>query len=1018
MPVTVLLVEGSQSTAHALCTVLEDPLLGWNVVAVRAIEQARRCLEQHPVDAVIVAMNLPDGSAYDLFPALQDRPAVVLIPEGAEEQAALAMRHGFADFVVQDADDRYLLALSAQIREVLAQARGNRLRKSAEMRFARQHQLLQAIARAQALFIASAPPRAAFEALLHQMLELTGSAFGVVGQVEYGPEGLPCLRVHAITDISWDDVSRQKYAQVADQGMVFDRPHSLIGAALVSAKPLISNDPAHDARAGGLPPGHPPLQSFMGLPIHAGGEMVAMVGVANRIGGYDDEDVEFLQPLLNPIGQLEMARRAEIARRSVEVKLAQTSRLLEEKTRALELTLDSVSQGIAYVDEEGRVRIHNERFLELLDLPHDLLSRQPAMEEVLHLQRERGDFGERFVAFDPVGSGYLQSDNRARAMMSRSPEVYVRRTASGRYLEVRSRLLPGGGLVRTYTDVTDYLATQEALRQSEARWRSLTQLSSDWYWEQDADLRFVRLEGSAQQSLGMLHEEHYGLRRWELPDAWASDAQWRQHRAQLEAHAPFHDFEMQRKAPDGSLVWVSISGEPIFDSDGGFSGYRGVARNITQQKHAESEIQRLAFFDELTRLPNRRLLLERMERAAAVCERSSEHGALLFLDLDNFKQINDTLGHEWGDELLRQAAQRLEGCVRATDTVARLGGDEFVVVLQGLNCVQHIAANEAETVAQKILIRLHQPYVLVGNEVHCTSSIGIALFHDARTPMLELLQRADMAMYQAKAKGRNALCFYAPAMQAIAAARSSLEADLRQGLQRGEFLLHYQPVVDAGGQVLGAEALVRWTHPQRGMVLPGDFIGLAESTGLIIALGQRVLELACEQLVCWSDNVVRKNWTLSVNVSAREFRHPGYVSQVLDTLRQTGADPGLLRLELTESLLLQDVEDSIAKMQVLRNQGVGFSLDDFGTGYSSLSYLKRLPLDQLKIDQGFVRDVLTDPNDAAIACTVIALAHSLGLEVVAEGVETQGQRKFLLRNGCQRFQGYLFGRPVPSQELE
>ena len=690
---------------------------------------------------------------------------------------------------------------------------------------------------------------------------------------------------------------------------------------------------------------------------------------------------------------------------------------VQEAQLTLQRVVDSVSQGIALIDGDGFVRVHNRRVLELLDLPVDLMQRQPSLDEVLRFQKDRGDFDEAYIGWDAASRGYLGSFFSGQNHHTQSPEAHLRRTAQGRYLEGRTRMLPDGGWVRTYTDVTDYLAAQEALRQSEARWRSLTHLSSDWSWEQDAELRFVRLEGSARHSLALQYEAHLGLARWELPDAVASEAQWREHRALLHARQPFHEFELQRQAPDGSVVWVSVSGAPVFGAAGNFSGYMGVARNITRQKQAEAEIQRLAFFDELTGLPNRRLLLERLERVAAACERGACHGALLFLDLDNFKNVNDTLGHECGDHLLLQAGQRVVECVRTTDTVARLGGDEFVVILQGLHAREPEAAVEAEVVAQKILRVLNQPYDLQGSEVHSTPSIGIAMFRSAQPAAQELLQRADLAMYQAKAQGRNAMCFFDPAMQASATARSALEADIRQGLQRGEFLLHYQPVVDVHGVVLGAEALVRWEHPQRGMVYPGDFIALAEHTGLILPLGRQVLQAACEQLVRWSGVPASQSWTVAVNVSTREFRHPDYVQQVLDVVRQTGADPSRLKLELTESLLLHDVEDGIAKMQVLRTQGVGFSLDDFGTGYSSLSYLKRLPLDQLKIDQGFVRDILTDPNDAAIACTVITLAHSLGLEVVAEGVESQGQRKFLLRNGCQRFQGYLFGRPGPADGL-
>ncbi|MFZ1500878.1 MAG: EAL domain-containing protein, partial [Giesbergeria sp.] len=462
---------------------------------------------------------------------------------------------------------------------------------------------------------------------------------------------------------------------------------------------------------------------------------------------------------------------------------------------------------------------------------------------------------------------------------------------------------------------------------------------------------------------------------------------------------------------------MGLSGEPIFDAEGLFTGYRGVARDITERKRAEAEIQRLAFYDDLTGLPNRRLLVDRLNQVMVQCARFGTHGALLFLDLDNFKDINDTLGHEWGDRLLREVGQRLTEGLRATDTVARLGGDEFVVVLQGLGGSQTQAAQEVETVALKILARLNQPYEIEERSIHSTPSIGITLFEGSPCSAQELLKRADIAMYEAKAQGRNTVCFFDPQMQAAASARSLLEADIRQALVQSEFFVHYQRVVDPSGGLLGAEALVRWQHPQRGLVMPGAFISVVEQTGLILPLGRFVLRSACKQLAAWAQASRSAAWTVSVNVSAQEFRHPEFVAQTLSILEETGVNPALLKFELTESLLLHDVEDCIAKMQALRSRGVGFSLDDFGTGYSSLAYLKRLPLEQLKIDQSFVRDVVTDANDAAIACTIITLAQSLGLDVVAEGVETEGQWQFLLNNGCRRFQGYLFGRPGPPEAL-
>ena len=1017
MPTSILLIESDAQHAQAVAEALADPWSGWRVDVVTSLASAREHLARERPDIVLAAQRTVDGSSFDLLRLLSGVPVMIIVRMGAETHAAQAMRYGFDDFAVQDPSLEYLLSLPAQIDSVLERSSSARARQAAEAKLARQHGLLQAISLAQAMFIASSGPRAAFEALLKELMALTQSEFGIVGQVQRAADGHPYLRVHAMTDISWDAESKALYDLHAEEGMVFDNMHSLVGAALASGEPVLSNDVGHDERSAGTPRGHPPLRTYLGIPIHAAGELVAMVGLANRIEGYAPADVEFLQPLLNTVGQLEMARRAELARRSVEAELERTSALLADKTRALEGTLASVSQGITNVDVDGRIRVYNRRYLELLDLPEDLLASQPKVEDVVRFQTERGDFGTEFQLIESAARGYVAAEYSSHGGKLTMPDAYVRRTRTGRYIEVRTRRLEPGGRVRTFTDVTDYLSTLEALRLSESRWRSLTQLSSDWYWEQDAEFRFVRLDGNPYREAGVPDEMHYGRTRWELPNTAVSEAQWREHRRQLEAHEVFHDFEMQRFAEDGRPVWVSISGEPIFDGEGRLTGYRGVARDITERKLAEAEIQRLAFYDELTGLPNRRLLMDRLEHAVNTCAREGSHGALLFLDLDNFKGVNDTMGHDWGDQLLVQVGGRISTSVRATDTVARLGGDEFVVVVQSLDADLQAAAAEAEAVAQKVLAALNQPYVVQGSEVHSTPSIGIALFRDGQLPVQELLKRADLAMYQAKAQGRNTLCFFDPAMQAAASARSALEGDLRQGILRSEFLMHYQPVVDQAGQVLGAEALVRWKHPQRGMVPPGDFIPLAEQTGLILPLGRQVLAMACGQLAHWATAPQTAHWSVAVNVSAQEFRQADFVQEVLGVLSACGADPRKLKLELTESLLLHDVEDSILKMQALRAHGVGFSLDDFGTGYSSLSYLKRLPLDQLKIDQSFVRDVLTDPNDATIACTIITLAHSLGLDVVAEGVETEGQHAFLLRNGCQRFQGYLFGRPGPAELL-
>jgi len=437
-----------------------------------------------------------------------------------------------------------------------------------------------------------------------------------------------------------------------------------------------------------------------------------------------------------------------------------------------------------------------------------------------------------------------------------------------------------------------------------------------------------------------------------------------------------------------------------------------MTRDITGSKSAKSEIRRLAFYDPLTDLPNRRLLQDRLEHALSGTGRHHRFGALLLIDLDNFKALNDTWGHDKGDLLLKQVAVRLSSCVRDSDTVARLGGDEFVVLVDDAGHQVAEASATARAVAEKVLARLHEPFDVAGREHRSGCSIGVSLFGFERLSVEEILKRADVAMYQAKAAGRNALRFFDPAMQAAVEARAALEADLRHGLSDGSFRLHFQPQVGPTNRVIGAEALLRWSHPLRGPVSPAEFIPVAEQSGLIVDLGEWVLETACAQLAQWAATPALAHLTLAINVSVHQFRQVDFVDKVRLALARAHAPAARLKLEITESMFASDLESIIHRMTQLKALGVGFSLDDFGTGYSSLSYLRRLPLDQLKIDQSFVREVLADPNDAAIARTVIALGQSLGLTVIAEGVELQGQRDFLAAHGCEICQGYLISRPL------
>ena len=463
--------------------------------------------------------------------------------------------------------------------------------------------------------------------------------------------------------------------------------------------------------------------------------------------------------------------------------------------------------------------------------------------------------------------------------------------------------------------------------------------------------------------------------------------------------------------PDGHCIHVLERATPE-------GGWVITYHDVTDLRRANEEIEHLAFYDPLTGLPNRRLLLDRLGQAPVLSQRSGKVGALLFLDLDHFKDLNDTLGHEVGDELLQAVAQRLLANVRVADTVARLGGDEFVVMLSDLSTSTQEAAALAQRIGEKILRGLSEPYVLRGHTHQGAASIGATLFGASAQSASELLRQADIAMYQVKARRGNALCFFDPKMQTAINDRAQLEADLRQALVTQQLVLHYQPQATLQGDVIGAECLLRWQHPQRGMVPPGQFIAVAEESDLILHIGQWVLHSACTQLARWQEQPQWAHLQLSVNVSARQFRQSDFVHQVIETLQVTGARAHLLTLELTESLVLDNVEDAIDKMHQLRTKGVRFSVDDFGTGYSSLAYLTRLPLHQLKIDQSFVRNLGARATDDVIVQTIIGMGRNLDLEVIAEGVETEAQKAILAGHGCDLYQGYLLARPMPVADFE
>jgi diguanylate cyclase (GGDEF)-like protein/PAS domain S-box-containing protein len=475
--------------------------------------------------------------------------------------------------------------------------------------------------------------------------------------------------------------------------------------------------------------------------------------------------------------------------------------------------------------------------------------------------------------------------------------------------------------------------------------------------------------------------------------------------------------EATQRRRNGTALTVEGHWTLVRDEQGAPQSVLSINTDITQRKAAEREIQHLAFYDPLTHLPNRQLLQDRLQHVLASSARTGHAGALLFIDLDNFKSLNDSLGHDVGDQLLQQVALRLSACVRESDTVARLGGDEFIVLLDYLSEGLDDAIDQVKTVGDKILSALNQPYQLAGYEHQSTPSIGVTLFMNQHHTVDELLKRADLAMYQAKASGRNTMCFFDSAMQTAVTDRMSLEADLRRGLKKKEFCLLYQPQVNRDGALIGVEALLRWQHPQLGTLAPARFMALAEETGLILPLGQQVLEMACAQLAEWSARPGMDGLSLAVNVSARQFRRPDFVAQLLTLLHDVGVNPRLLTLELTESLLSDNVDELVLKMTELKSRGVGFSLDDFGTGYSSLSYLRQFPFDVLKIDRSFTQNVLDDDTTRSIVLAMIDLGHVLDLTITAEGVETAAELESVIELGADHAQGFYISRPKPKASL-
>ena len=565
---------------------------------------------------------------------------------------------------------------------------------------------------------------------------------------------------------------------------------------------------------------------------------------------------------------------------------------------------------------------------------------------------------------------------------------------------------------RLVDDIGARKRTEKALQDSEYRFRHLVSMSSDWYWEQDAELRFTSITGGIAQKGGIPPELLIGRTRWDYVEGMA-DTDWGQaHIARVMAREPFANLEYATRDEYGELRWLCINGEPVFDEDGTFRGYRGTGTDITARKLTEQRIHHIAQHDVLTGLPNRSLLQDRLSQAVTYSTRTGHTVWVMLIDLDRFKFVNDSMGHKAGDVLLMTIAARLRSALRDADTVARLSGDEFVVIL-----TEHADEPLSADIVQRLMDSVAQPVILGSKEFFVTCSIGVAVY-PTEGAADSLIEQADIAMYRAKKVGRNNFQFYTPAMNEEAMERVRIESALRNALERNEFMLHYQPQVNLeSGQIVGMEALIRWQHPELGVVAPGRFISVAEETGLIVPIGAWVMRTACAQNKAWQDAGLG-SLRVAVNLSARQFGAPNLMADIAAVLEHTGLAANLLEIELTESLFMSDVTLAVELLHAMKKLGVNLSIDDFGTGYSSLSYLSRFPIDVLKIDRSFVSDITRDASDAAIVASIIALAHNLKLDVIAEGVETVEQLDYLRRHGCDQMQGYYFSKPLAAADFE
>lgn len=671
--------------------------------------------------------------------------------------------------------------------------------------------------------------------------------------------------------------------------------------------------------------------------------------------------------------------------------------------------LDHLDAGVIMYDTDDKIVFCNHRALDIYSYVADLFVPGTAFVDILKGFYRRG----YLVGEHKSEESYI--DERLTLRRSGVPLDYELQMHNGRWIFLSDRRTADGGTIGYRIDITARKAGEQALAKSEERFRSLLNMSTDWYWEQDANFCFKHISGGMVRSNGIDPNTRYGRPRWDIDYLGISREEMDEHRRQVESHQPFRDFEYAYSLPSGEIWWVSVSGEPVFSASGAFDGYRGVGASINARKNSEAQIRQLAEYDFLTGLPNRALLGRRFDFASRHAARVKENIALFFIDLDRFKNINDSLGHPIGDLILAECAGRLNRATRSTDTVSRLGGDEFVVMLSGVTEPTHIA-----NVADIILTALSQPHIVEGIELTVTPSIGIAVYPQDGEDLPSLIKHADVAMYHAKAEGRAQYSFFRAEMNQRVMARLSIENALRRAINRNELSLDYQPIFSLPDRrVIGVEALLRWNSEMLGQMPPNEFISIAEDSGLIMPIGEWVVVEACAQLARWraiADGRL-SGFPISINVSGVQWKTPHLLDTLRAALHFNNLTPADIELELTETALVGEADNTRQLLERVGEAGFRLVIDDFGTGYSNLAYLKRFFITKLKIDQSFVRDISTDAEDAAIVRGIISLANSLGLRVVAEGVEYPAQLDFLLSAGCTEAQGYLLAKPMSASQF-